>query len=259
MKNFSIAQSLKLLAAGALLSSAASGFAATSWTPGSASACDFSSPATSKSCSGATVASGGVSVTATAFATSGSGSTFASAALYDYGGNHLGVVTTGESPTSSPDHSMDNNVYTDLISLKFTSSLVALTSITTGWASGDSDMSLLAYTGSNASYSIAGKTIAQLLLDGWTLVANINGGSAAAAYTGLNGGGITSSWWIVSAFNSGYGGSQTGLDGGDDYVKLLSVAGDIKTNKVPEPSTLVLMGAAFCAAMGARRRKAKLV
>ncbi|APW38782.1 hypothetical protein RD110_17520 [Rhodoferax koreense] len=274
MKNSYIKNSLKLLAACAVLSSASSGFAATTWTPGAATACDFSSGSNKNCGTTANVTSGGVTVSALAYSTTGSGGSVASAALYDYGSNHLGVVTGAESPNSSPEHSMDNNVSTDLISLKFTSS-VALTSITTGWAgaqtgqTADSDMSLLAYTGKAgydiATYDIAGKTIAQLMAQGWTLVANINGGTGAATYTtdntgsALNASGISSSWWIVSAFNSGYGGSQTNVDGGDDYVKLLSVAGDIKTtppgNKVPEPGSLALMGAAFCAALATRRRK----
>jgi hypothetical protein len=246
----------QLLAIGALMSMASLGQAATTWTPGTAAACNLAVGTTYQACSGSAVTSNGVTATSSAYSTTGTNQTLAGATLYDHDFNSMGVVSAAEMPGAEPQHAMDNVSSTDLISIKFSSALVALTAVTTTYVSGDSDMSLLAYTGTNGQYSLVGKTTANLITDGWKLVATINGGTAGATYAGLNAGGITSSWWIISAYNSGYGGTGAGVDAGDDYMKLLSVAGDIKTttSKVPEPGSLMLMGAAFCAAVGARRR-----
>jgi hypothetical protein len=260
---------MKALAACALLMSAGSGFAATTWTPGTG--CTDNAQCTTTAATSASTAVAGqvdggaasaVSVAASAYAVSNTaGSTFTQASLYEYGTNHLGVVSSGESANGVPEHAMDNVGATELISLKFSSALVALDKVTTAYASGDSDMSLLAYTANGgaapASYTIAGKKIGELLTSGWSLVATIDGNDASggASYGGLNAKGITSSWWLVSAYNAGYGNSS--LSGGNDYMKLLSVAGDVRANKVSEPGSLALIGMGLFAAFGARRRAAK--
>jgi len=146
---------------------------------------------------------------------------------------------------------MDNSGKTDLLSLKFAAA-VKLDSLSLGWYKDDSDVSVLAYTGAAPPpVSISGKTVANLVSSGWSLVANLANVKATAPT--FNAGGTSSSWWLISAYNSGYGG--TAIDGTSDYVKLLSVSNSTP-GKVPEPGSLALMGLAACAAFGLRRRKA---
>ena len=218
-------------------------------------------------CAGVGAASNPTISQATAFSTTGTGAAFATAALANYGGT-FGVTAAGES-TGSPQHSLDNNGFTDAVVLSFSSSVI-LRQLTLGWAAYDSDFSVLRYTGTTAPV-IAGKTIAQLLSGGWSAVGNYmntvgspvqaDGGGSVNATANINASGFSSSWWLISAFNSAYGGANIGgaADGTSDYVKLLSVAGDKLVSSVPEPASLALVVAALLGAVYASRgRKDKL-
>ena len=86
----------------------------------------------------------------------------------------------------------------------------------------------------------------------------------------------TSSWWLITAYNSGLSGQTTKISGtvdaGNDYFKLLGVAGTKCTQtvdangvcggtnvgKLPEPATLALTGVALVGVAGLRRRKAQV-
>lgn len=203
-----------------------------------------------------TCTSGSPTLTARAYSTTGTGDTYADAALVQYGVAGWGVSAKNES-TKQPQHALDNNGDFDVVALSFGQS-VALTQMQMGWPTTttyDSDISVLAYTGKGAA-TIVGKTSAELLSSGWTLVGNyMNVGNAPAT---INVAGITSSWWLISAFNSTYGGSST--YNSNDYVKLLSVAGNATkappTSQTPEPaSALLVMGA--LAGLVRMRRKAQ--
>jgi hypothetical protein len=202
--------------------------------------------------------SGSSSVALTAWSTTSSGSTFANAnlALYDGG---FGVRNRTETlSVGQPNHSMDNSGQTDLIALNFGSATADLSALKIGWSQNDTDVSLLYYSGTGTpdfTTQLQGLTTAQLLAKGWSLVSNYSLSTSSA--TAVNPANYSSSWWLVSAFNSGYG--KTG-DGYSDYVKLLSVAALLTTppppsGKLPEPSSLALLGLAFCAAVGVSRRK----
>jgi hypothetical protein len=121
-------------------------------------------------------------------------------------------------------------------------------------------------------------------MGGWELVGNYGDmvQDTSNPYNLVNGAGKTSSWWLISAYNSGF--AQTAASGttiatenratltnGDDFFKLYAVAGtkctqavDAKgvcggtTLKLPEPASLALTSVALIGVAGLRRRKAKL-
>ena len=208
-----------------------------------------------------------------AYSTTGAGSTFATAAAVSYGGDY--GVTAALENTATPQHAMDNFGSTDAILLNFSNSVI-LKQLTVGWAAYDSDISVLRYTGVGAPV-LAGKTIAQALSSGWVSVGNYetvagesqtDGGGNNSTVTAINAGNGSSSWWLISAYSSGYGGTNTGSvgdgsglynSGSYDYVKLFQVGGDKAPGSVPEPGSLALVAAALLGGFAIRRRAPGLV
>lgn len=210
-------------------------------------------------------------VSISAWSTTGSGSTLASACIHNYLPNGYGIVNTAEitpcsgEPGTGP-HAADNVGTTDLFLLQF-SEAVSLTKVSIGWNgsddySADSDLSVLALKDGFGS-SINGKTLSGLLntvSGGWQVIGNYanvgqSNGTAPGGSADVNTP-VTSSWWIVSAYNSTFG-TGTNLGGGNDYFKLLSVAVSTPTppGKVSEPAALLLMGTALFGIAGLRRRR----
>lgn len=201
--------------------------------------------------------------TATAYADNGGSGKLATATKGLYSGVNLGISYAGES-TTSPQHAMDNNGFTESLLLNFSSyGKATLNSISIGWISGDADVSILAYTGSTPLVdnpgSLVGKTYAGLLSSGWTIVSN-EGNLAVGTARSFNGSSpVSSSYWLVSAYNSAF--SSKGCNGGtcgggNDYFKISALGGTITPpHKVPEPAPMALIGISMLGMLVLRRSK----
>lgn len=243
MKMIRIASLSRLLAAAALCAAGSAG--AATWTFSG----DLELPA---GYGAAQDTAGSVTATATAWANTANGSdgsntVLASAYLKSWTGG-LGVQHDDGESTSSPQHAMDNNGREESILFSFAGDKVNLTSSDFGWISGDSDFSVYAYTGAGVG-SVAGLTYDNLTSNGWTLISHSNETSNNSDKDFANS--IYSSYWLIGAYNG------AGADSNYDYFKLKTVSGLTCTdnqggngcggggnnNPVPEPGTILLLGA----------------
>ena len=200
--------------------------------------------------------------------TGSSTTAFTAAQLNIYGGG-FGVSNQDEGLNApSDEHTVDNSSAIDLVAYDFGSSKIKLQNVTIGYignvgagngTASDSDIAVLAYTGSGAASlaaAIGGKTIAQLVAanSGWTLVGAYSDLALNAATT-INAGAVSSSWWLVSAYSTAYDGGTWSV--GNDSFKIKAITGVVTStgNQTPEPGSLALVGLAVVGMMSVRRRK----
>ncbi|MBU1365183.1 MAG: PEP-CTERM sorting domain-containing protein [Gammaproteobacteria bacterium] len=165
-----------------------------------------------------------------------------------------------------PEHAIDNNERYEMVLLTF-SEKVNLSAVNLNWRYGsDSDITVMAFQGATGSQGLIGKTWSTLD-SGWNLISHYNNVPTNTNYAlGAGAAGIYSSFWLIGAYNPLVGGSAaSGLDIGDDYVKLASVTGTVcppgnsqcspPSSNVPEPGSFALVGLGLLGVM--RLRKAR--
>jgi hypothetical protein len=204
-----------------------------------------------------------VDLSARAYSSDNTGSTYRTAAINQQGtGSGFGVYNQTEGLSAgSPNHAADNSTPgVDMLMLQFTAAEI-LKSVTIGWSGSDGDFQVLRWNGaSNASLStvntsIIGKTATQLVSGGgWELVTLVNGAGGIStpdvSYS-VNAGNLSSSYWLVSAYNSSFGGS--GATWGTDAIKVLGVTAGLP-GQVSAPGTLALAGLGLVGLAFVRRR-----
>ena len=152
----------------------------------------------------------------------------------------------GVERADTPNHAVDNEGGDYDMHLLSFDELVILTSLDLGWYYLDTDISILAFNGSNfETGSLLGKKWEDLIGNGWELVGNyynVDYGNGGA----VNQGGIISQYWLVGSYNPGFGdvfsGSNRDKTKGADYYKLKGVTVERPpVVTVAEPGSLLLM------------------
>lgn len=191
------------------------------------------------------------------------------------------------SEANSPGHTMDNASYNATSSGNYTSgsktanvglrsdsilldfgvgNLAKLSSVTIGWWKGDSDIFVLAYTGTgtpNFTTPSSSLGYADLLNNGWRVVRSdqsanyMDMGKGAQASTNsstyvaadVNNANVSARYWLIGALSSAF---YSGADVNADNVKLAGVSAQV--TRIPEPGNLALLAGALASGVWLRRR-----
>ena len=151
-----------------------------------------------------------------------------------------------------PNHAIDNggtDKYYDSVLFDFGSDSIALNKIKLGWYRYDSDITVLAYTGSGTP-SLGGEKYSDLTSSGWQHVGDYSNLGTSRGKS-INAGGATSSYWLIGAFNPMI--SSKNWSNSNDYFKIYKLSGETTSSggggggsgSVPEPSSLLLLGFAL--------------
>lgn len=221
------------------------------------------------------------------------GSGWASAYVSDNGGSGFGTVSRQEANADnpnlagtqaiglnvgSPNHSVDSVApgNYDLVMLQFNVPVV-LSQFAIGWSGGDSDMTIMRWSGAAAPTTTAGTVTGggsnanltdTIGAGGWQLVGNYSDVvTNSATNTGAT---LASSYWLVAAYNT-YMGGDVGWSTGNDSFKLDFLKAAAYTcpgggapgvggacagnNRTPTPGSLALLAAAGLGVGFVRRRR----
>jgi len=200
--------------------------------------------------------------------------TLESAYLGLYGGglgvkNRDGGSTNGNKGDSnewkSPEHAVDNEARFDSVLFSFKTA-VDLAKVEIGYIGDvapitDSDITVLAYTGKGVPDLGDAKTtytdpsnVTGLLNKGWECIGHYTNLTTGNPVT-INTGDVTSAYWLIGAYIPGWG--DKGISSANDAVKVLALYDRNKPpTGMPEPSALLLLGAALAGMWATRRRTA---
>jgi len=219
---------------------------------------------------------GAPSVTAYAFANTGTSNTILQDGIIQFfSGNGLGVKNRDrpggpgdggddtEDSSSQGEHAIDNEDRKDSALLVF-SEQVKLTDIEIGWKRSGfgSDMTVLGYTGGDGSacagLAIAGQTYAALTSCGWNFVRHIADVPEDVS-TSISNASLFSQYWLIGTHisdvtSAGTTSYQTigSIGTSVDHAKLIAATGSTPNGQVPEPATLLLLATG---ALGLWRRR----
>lgn len=160
-------------------------------------------------------------------------------------GSGLGVIYNVADDYSNGQHSMDNSGQYDALLLSFDHE-VSLDSISIGWWSNDSDVSVAAYTGNGSVNGLSHTNWGNFLTNGWTSQGSysdlVNNQYRSISAT------VTSKFWLVGAYNPSI--ENKGWTMGNDMVKVNGLKTSYTTTtEIPEPAAigLFLLGLATLA------------
>ena len=172
--------------------------------------------------------------------------------------------TTGDTAVID-NRAIDNSGNYEMLLLTFKDAVtnvatpVVMNALNLGFKGADSDLTVLAYRpdpnlGQPNSPNWLGAPYSSLLTNGWKLVGNYADVAPNTARP-VNPNSLSSSYWLIGAFNNAFG-TGPNLDIGNDYVRLLSVTTTpAGPNGVPEPSSVVLAAIALLGLSAVRRRR----
>lgn len=176
------------------------------------------------------------------------------------GRNSYGLLIDQDGSGGGDSHAIDNGGNYEFVMFDFGIKKFSLEAFDIGWDGGDSDVTVMAYQGSQPAGDIGGASLTGLSGNGWNVISHhsdtrtVNTGKVTvSANSNLDG--VYSSYWIIGAYMSAVGpGGQTIGDISWDAIKLAGITGSMRstpppTGDVPEPGTLLLtaLGLAFIA------------